>query len=342
MRAAVIPEWGSPFELVDIDTPEPGAGEVRVRIGGSGACHSDLHVKGGELGDLGFTQGRPKILGHENAGWVDAIGDGVSGLDIGEPVAVFGGWGCGNCRLCLGGNEQLCNTLLWGGMGRAGGYAEQLIVPAARHLIPLGDLDPVSIAPMTDAALTPYRAVKKALPRLVPGSTAVVVGAGGLGQFGVQLVKALSPASLVVVETSAEKRSMAAELGADLVLDPRTGDAVAEIKAFSGGEGAQAVFDFVGADATMALMTAALSRQGLGVLVGLAGGSTPFSFFALAAEATLISSNWGNHNELAEVLALARSGTITAQVEHYPLEKINDVFDRLENGEVRGRAVLVP
>ena len=342
MRAAVLPEWGSPFELIDIDTPEPGPGEVRVRIGGSGACHSDLHVKGGELGDLGFTEGRRKILGHENAGWVDALGQGVSGLEIGEPVAVFGGWGCGRCRFCLGGDEQLCNTLLWGGMGRAGGYAEQLIVPAARHLLPLGDLDPVSVAPMTDAALTPYRAVKKALPRLVAGSTAVVIGAGGLGQFGVQLVKALSPASLIVVETSADKRSLVEDLGADLVLDPSDGDAVAEIKAFSGGEGAQAVFDFVGVDATMATMASALGRQGLGVLVGLAGGSTPFSFFALAAEANLIGSNWGNHNELEEVLALARKGLISAQIEQYPLEKINDVFDRLEHGEVRGRAVLVP
>jgi propanol-preferring alcohol dehydrogenase len=342
MRAAVLPEWGSAFEVMDIDTPEPGPGEVRVRIGASGACHSDLHVKGGEMGDLGFTGDRLKILGHENAGWVDALGDGVSGLEIGEPVAVFGGWGCGRCRFCLGGDEQLCNTLLWGGMGRPGGYAEQLIVPAARHLIPLGDLDPVDVAPMTDAALTPYRAVKKALPRLVPGSTAVVIGAGGLGQFGVQLVKALSPASLVVVETAADKRDLATGLGADLVLDPTAGDAAAEIKAFSGGEGATAVFDFVGVDRTMALMAASLGRQGLGVLVGLAGGSTPFSFFALAAEATLTSSNWGNHNELTEVLALARTGAITAQVEQYPLEKINDVFDRLQNGEVRGRAVLVP
>lgn len=195
---------------------------------------------------------------------------------------------------------------------------------------------------MTDAALTPYRAVKKALPRLVPGSTAVVIWAGGLGQFGVQLVKALSPASLVVVETSADKRSMAAALGADLVLDPGDGDAVAEIKAFSGGDGARAVFDFVGVDATMAVMAMTLGRQGLGVLVGLAGGSTPFSFFALAAEATLTSSSWGNHNELAEVLALARHGAITAQVEQYPLANINEVFQRLHNGEVRGRAVLVP
>ena len=342
MRAAVIPQWGSAFEVVEIDTPEPGPGEVRVRIGGSGACHSDLHVKGGQLGDLGFTGGRLKILGHENAGWVDALGAGVSGLEIGEPVAVFGGWGCGRCRFCLGGDEQLCNTLLWGGMGRPGGYAEQLIVPDARHLIALGDLDPVDVAPMTDAALTPYRAVKKALPRLVPGSTAVVIGAGGLGQFGIQLVKALSPASLVVVDTSADKRSSATSLGADLVLDPGSVDALAEIKAFSGGGGANAVFDFVGVDSTMSLMASALERQGLGVLVGLAGGSTPFSFFALAGEANLTNSNWGNHNELTEVLALARAGVITAQVEQYPLEKINDVFDRLENGEVRGRAVLVP
>jgi alcohol dehydrogenase, propanol-preferring len=341
VRAALLHAWDEPFKVEEVPTPEPGPGEVRVRIGGAGACHSDLHFKAGAVARPGLPPA-PWILGHENAGWVDALGAGADGVEVGQPVAVFGGWGCGRCRLCLGGEEQLCDTRRWGGIGRPGGYAEALIVPSTRHLIPIDGLDPVDVAPLTDAALTPYRAVNKTLSRLVPGATAVVIGAGGLGQFGIQLLRALSPARVVVVDTSETKRLLATSLGADLVLDPTVGDPLAHIHRFAGSEGPAAVIDFVGVDTTIELALAAVGRKGLAVIVGLGGGSAPFSFLTNGGEATVTTSNWGSRNELEEVIALARAGAISARIERHDLGEINEVFTRLERGQVEGRAVLTP
>ncbi len=337
MRAAQLVEYGKPLEIREIPDPEPGPGEVLVRIGGSGACHSDLHVIGGEMPML---PGLPWTLGHENAGWVEALGPGVEGVEIGSPVAVFGGWGCGRCRFCLSGQEQVCNTLLWGGIGSPGGYAEYLVVPSSRHLVPLGDLDPATAAPLTDAGLTPYHAVRHALPLLVPGTTAVVIGVGGLGHFGLQFLRELSPARLVAVDVAESKRSLALELGADLALDPASDDVAAAVQ--DGGEGAAAVFDFVGADATLATAAACVGRQGMVVLVGLAGGSLPYSFMGMPSESVVRGSTWGTRNELEEVLALAAADRLSFHVETHPLDAINDVFHRLEAGDIVGRAVLVP
>ena len=302
MKAARLYGYGQDFVVEDLADPEPGLGEVLVRIGGSGVCHSDLHIRGGEMAALPFPP-FPLTLGHENAGWVAALGEGAEGFEIGEPVAVYGGWGCGLCRVCLGGEEQLCDVMRWGGIGRPGGYAERFVVPAARHLVRLESLDPVDAAPLTDAGLTPYRAVKKVLGRLVPGSTAVSIGVGGLGHFGLELLKVLSPARVIALDTSESKRALAASLGADLVLDPSVDDAATEVMSFTRGVGAHAVLDFVGSDETLRLATQLAGRQGVVVLAGLAGGSVPFSFFGLAAEATLTTSYWGSRNELAELVA---------------------------------------
>jgi alcohol dehydrogenase, propanol-preferring len=341
MRAAQLRGYKQDFAVEEVADPEPGPGQVLVRIGGSGACHSDLHVRSGEMAALPFPP-FPWTLGHENAGWVEALGPGATGFELGEPVAVFGGWGCGLCRLCLGGEEQLCDVMRWGGMGPPGGYAEYLLVPSTRHLVRLATLDPVEAAPLTDAGLTPYRAVKKVLDRLVPGTTVVTIGVGGLGHFGLQLLKTLSPAKVVAIDTLEAKRALAAELGADLVIDPLATDAAAEVASFTGGDGAAAVLDFVGADSTLNIALGAVGRKGLVVLVGLAGGAVPFSFFAAASEVQLTTSMWGSRNELAEVIALAEQGRLHGHVERHPLTEINIVFERLQRGEVDGRAVLVP
>ena len=341
MRAARLYGYGQEFVIDEISDPEPGPGQVVVRIGGSGACHSDLHLRGGELAALPFPP-FPWTLGHENAGWVAGLGPGTEGFEGGEPVVVFGGWGCGRCRVCLGGEEQLCDVMRWGGIGRPGGYAQYLLVPSTRHLVRLGSLDPVEAAPLTDAGLTPYRAVKKVLGRLVPGSTVVSIGVGGLGHFALQLLEVLSPARVVAVDTSETKRRLAADLGADLVLDPASTDAVDEIRAFTGGEGADAVLDFVGSDATLQTALGAVGRTGLVVLAGLAGGAAPFGFFSQATEAQLTTTYWGSRNELAELVALAEQGRVRSRIERYPLAEINTVFERLEAGLVDGRAVLVP
>jgi propanol-preferring alcohol dehydrogenase len=340
MKAARLHTPGADFIIEDLPTPAPGPGQVLVRIAGAGACHSDLHIKSGEVQGVIL----PHTLGHENAGWIESFGEGAGrqGFEVGDAVVVFGGWGCGRCRFCLGGQEQMCNTLFWGGIGPEGGYADYLLVPSIRHLLPAAGLDPVLAAPLTDAALTPYAAVKKALPYVTPGTSAVLIGAGGLGQYGVQFLKLLSEAEIIVVETNPAKRELAQTLGADVVIDPLHDDPASAIKAATGEDGAAAVLDFVGVDSTMALGAAALGRRSLFVLVGLAGGSVPFSFFAPAQGATLTTSNWGSRNELEEVLALARHGNLVSNIDQFPLSEINEVFDRLSRGLVVGRAVLVP
>ncbi len=339
MRAALLVDYGSRLQIDDVDTPEPGPGEVLIKIGGSGACHSDLHLMSGEIPML---PSMPWIMGHENAGWVEALGPGASGFDVGDAVAVYGGWGCGHCRFCLQGDEQICNVMLWGGIGRPGGYAEYMVVPSTRHLLPLGDLDPAKAAPLTDAGLTPYRAVKRAVPRLTPGTTAVVIGLGGLGHHGLQFLKEMTAAKVVAIDTDPAKRQLADRLGADATVDPNAGDPIEQILAATGGQGAEAVFDFVGSDTTLAQAIGMVGRQGLISIVGLAGGSLPYSFLGIAGEATVMGSTWGSHTELSEVIALAQAGKLADTSHTYPLDEINEVFERLEKGGIEGRAVLVP
>jgi propanol-preferring alcohol dehydrogenase len=339
MRAARLYEYGEPMRIDEVPTPEPGPGEVLVRIGGAGACHSDLHIIDGEIPLLGEE---PKILGHENAGWVEATGPGVTTFERGEPVLVFGGWGCGLCRRCLGGEEQLCDSRRWGGLGPPGGYAEYLLVPSARHLVRIGDLDPVEAAPLTDAALTPYRAVKKVAPRLLGGGWALVIGAGGLGQMAIQFLRLLTPAGVVVADLAADKREAALALGADVVVDPGAPDAAERIRDATHGEGAAAVVDLVGTEPTLALAAASLGFKGELVIVGLGNGAVPVSFFGWPPESVVTTSHWGTRNELEEVVAHARAGRLTLRVERARLEDVNDVFARLATGRVEGRAVLVP
>lgn len=164
MRAVKFVGVGKPPEVVDVEKPSPKPGEILVRIGGAGVCHSDLHVLEEGLGfEPGFT------LGHENAGWIDAMGTGAAGFKEGDAVAVFGPWGCGHCHACQLSLENYCEN--WasikgfgGGLGLDGGMAEYMVVPNSRLLVPLGDLEPAKAAPLTDAALTPYHAIKRALP----------------------------------------------------------------------------------------------------------------------------------------------------------------------------------
>lgn len=338
MRAAVLHAVGEPLSIEEVPTPEPGAGEVLVKIAASGVCHSDLHLTDGSIPPSRL----PLILGHENSGWVEKLGPGAEGFAPGDPVVVFGGWGCGRCTFCLGGEEQLCGTERWGGLGPNGGFAEYMIVPSTRHLIPADGLDLVEAAALTDAALTPYRAVKKVLPSLVPGSSVLVVGAGGLGQHAIQFLQVLTQASIIVVETAPEKRELVAGLGVQTVIDGTAADVLDQVRAATGGQGVEAALDFVGADATMSLAQHALARKGIFVLVGLAGGTTRFSFFDMPAEAVMTNSSWGSRNELVEVLALARSGKVHTVLERHPLEEANEALHRLEKGQVRGRAVLVP
>jgi propanol-preferring alcohol dehydrogenase len=328
-------------ELREVADPEPGPGEVVVRIGGAGACHSDLHLLH-ERDQLAWSL--PMTLGHENAGWVDTLGAGVRGLEVGQPVAVYGPWGCGRCARCVAGARQHCEgprRAASAGLGADGGMAPRLLVPDPSALVPLGDLDPAEAAPLTDAGLTPYSAVKRSLPVLVPGSTAVVIGVGGLGHLAIQILRALCPARVVAVDTDVEALAHAQDVGADAGV-PAGAGAAAAVRDLTGGRGADLVLDVVGADATLALAAAVVRPLGHVTIVGLAGGALPVSAATVPWGASVATTYWGSLPELREVLAMAEAGDLVPTIERVPLDRAVEAYARLRAGGVRGRLVVVP
>jgi propanol-preferring alcohol dehydrogenase len=340
--------WKTDPVLSDVSVPEPGPGQVLIQVGGAGVCHSDLHVIR-EFDDGSEVWQPPFTLGHENAGWVHTLGSGVRGWEVGQPVAVAGAWGCRTCAHCRAGIEIYCENVMaapapggGGGLGLDGGMAEYLLVPAEGYLLALPDgLDPVRAAPITDAALTPYHAIRRSLPKLTPDATALLIGAGGLGHLGIQLLKELTGVRVVVVEPRESARDLAAHHGADLILPPGD-DAVTRIRDFAKGRGVELALDFVGADETMAVAAGAVRQLGDVTIVGIAGGSFPFCFASLPIEASLQTTYWGTRAELVEVLDLAARGRITPEIETFSLDDALAAYARLEAGEIRGRAVVVP
>ena len=343
MKAYQLVEWQKPAQLRDVPVPEPGPGQVLLKIGGAGACHSDLHLMEAPAGARPLKL--PFTLGHENAGWVEKLGPGAAGYSVGDPVLVYGPWGCGRCLNCRMGMENYCENsgdARPGGLGGDGGMAPYLIVPATRFLVPLGALDPVDAAPLTDAALTSYHAVKRSLPLLGPGSTAVVIGVGGLGQMAVQILRALAAAAVVVaVDTAADKLETAKRMGADETLLSGEG-AVKRIKDMTHGQGAQLVLDMVGVDATLKMAAQAARALGHVTIVGLGGGVLPVNFFTLPHECSVASPFWGSITELVEVVSLAQTGKVRMLVEHFPLERAGEAYKLLHDGKIQGRAVITP
>ena len=345
MEALQLTGWKRPPELREVPEPDPGPGQVVVRVGGAGACHSDLHLmRDFEPGLLPYEL--PFTLGHENAGWVHALGAGVERLEVGEAVAVYGPWGCGRCHRCRQGMENYCEHQIevgaaGGGLGRDGGMAPFMLVPDARLLVPLGDLEPAQAAPLTDAGLTPYHAVKRSLPLLIPGSTVVVIGVGGLGHMAIQILRALTAARIVAVDQRDTALDLARQIGADHAV--HAGDeAAVEIRDITGARGADVVLDFVGVDATLALAAAVARPLGHLTLVGIGGGSLPFSFFSVGYEVSVATTYWGSITELIEVLVLAQAGHIHAHTQTFPLDQAAQIYDQLAAGHLTGRAVIVP
>jgi propanol-preferring alcohol dehydrogenase len=316
---------------------------VLIKIGGAGVCHSDLHVMEEELGfKPGFT------LGHENAGWVAALGQGVAGFKEGDAVAVYGPWGCGRCHACQLSAENYCEN--WaridgfgGGLGLDGGMAEYMLVPSARLLVPLGGLSPAKAAPLSDAALTPYHAIKRALPQLHAGSTVVVIGVGGLGHMAIQLLRVLAPAHIVAADVDDRKLEQARALGADEVVNNRdAGEAAERIQKIAGPRGAGLVLDLVGVKPTLDLGAKLLGRNSVWTIVGLGGGHHDFHHGSTPYGTSMSIPYWGSRVELMEVIAMAREGRIHAETTEFPLSQAVDVYRRLKAGEISGRAVLVP
>jgi alcohol dehydrogenase, propanol-preferring len=348
MRALRLNSWKSEPVLEEVDMPTPGPGQVVIRVGGAGACHSDLHLMH-EFEDGIFPWTPPFTLGHETAGWVDSVGSGVTGLSEGQAVAVYGWWGCGRCSRCRVGIETMCENpaeaIVPGGgsgLGADGGMAEYMLVPDERLLLPLPDgLTPVEGAPLTDAGLTPYHAVARSRAKLTPEAFAVVIGAGGLGHLAVQILKATTAVRVVAVDIRPEALQLATSVGADFVVP--FGDAAAtEIRDLTAGRGANVVIDCVGSDATLALGAAVVRSFGDLTIAGVGGGSFPVSFFSIPYEVSVQTINWGSRPELADVLELGARGLLTPAITTYALEDAPRAYEELRAGRVEGRAVIVP
>ncbi|PRY56173.1 NAD(P)-dependent alcohol dehydrogenase [Glycomyces artemisiae] len=344
MKALQYREIGAAPEVVEIPTPEPGPGEVLLKVTAAGVCHSDIAVM--EWPAEGFPYALPLTLGHEGAGTVEALGDGVTGVEVGESVAVYGPWGCGRCIKCAAGEENYCQRaqelgINPPGLGSPGAIAEYLIVDDARHLVPLGDLDPVQTVPLTDAGLTPYHAIKRSLPKLTPGSTAVVIGTGGLGHVAVQVLRAVSAARVVALDVSEDKLELARKVGAHEAFLSNE-EAAGKVKELTGGVGAQAVFDFVGVGPTVATAGACAAVESDVTIVGIGGGTLPVGFGALPFEVSAKAPYWGTRDELIEVLDLARGGHVDVHVETFSLDEAPEAYERLHAGRINGRAVILP
>jgi propanol-preferring alcohol dehydrogenase len=349
MRALRLMEWRTDPVVVEVEDPEPGPGQAVVRVGGAGACHSDLHIMREFGAEMGVPWKLPFTLGHENAGWVHSLGAGVRGVEPGQPVAVYGAWGCGACSRCRLGVENYCENPFGApvvsggcGLGLDGGMAELLLVDDARHLVPLpGGLDPVGAAPLTDAALTPYHAIRLSWPKLDPAATAVVIGVGGLGHLAVQILKATTAARVIAVDTRQSALELARSHGTDLCVEAGE-TAVGAIREATDGRGADVVLDFVGSDETMRTGAACARSMGDLTVVGIAGGNLPVSFFGVPHELSVRTTYWGSRPELVEVLELGARGLIHPMIKTFALDDAMDAYRAMETGAAEGRAVIVP
>jgi propanol-preferring alcohol dehydrogenase len=343
MRAVRLTAWESEPVLVDVPVPTPQGSEVLIAVGAAGLCRTDLHVMHSPP-DV-YPYALPFTLGHETAGRVAALGPSASGITEGDDVVVYARWGCGSCWQCANGRDNACGRSLRGphgaGLGRDGGLAEYILVPSAHYLVPASGLEMAAAAPLADAALTPYHAVKLSLAQLRPGSTVLLLGVGGLGHMAVQILKAITAARIIAVDVRDAALEMARAAGADVTLsaDGLTPDG---IRAETGPDGATVALDFVGNDATLKLAAGSIDQGGDLSFVGRGGGQLAVAPGLIPYETTVRMPTWGTVPELAEVVALARAGAIHTEADVFGLEDALTAYGKLERGEVLGRAVVVP
>ena len=344
MKAVQYRKVGSQPEVVDIPKPEPGPGQVLLKVTAAGLCHSDQFIM--SLPESQYTFGLPLTLGHEGTGIVEALGEGVAYPAVGDDVAVYGPWGCGRCIKCAEGKENYCvnaerMNIRPPGLGAPGAMAEYLLVDNARHLVPLEGLDPIKNVSLTDAGLTPYHAIKGSMAKLNAGSTAVVIGTGGLGHVGIQILRAITGARVIALDVSPEKLDLAKDVGAhEAILS--NDEAPDRIKKLTGGQGASAVFDFVGAPPTVKIAAASAAAEADIQVVGIGGGNLPVGFGSTAYDVAVRAPYWGSRSELIEVLDLARRGQVSVEVETFTLDEGPKAYQLLHDGKIRGRAVVGP
>lgn len=333
MKAYRLFEWKQPPKLVDIPIPEPGAGQIRLKVAGNGICQSDLHmIHEWEASPPHLNIELPMTIGHEVGGWVDKLGPGVSGFEPGQ-AAIVTIAGCGHCRYCAAGWNNYClNKGKQVGMGLDGGLAEYVVAPAAA-VVPV-NMDPADAAPLTDAALSSYHAVKRVLPLLTGGTSVAVIGVGGLGHLAIQELKVMSPARIIAYDVNDEALDLAKEVGADVCLK-------SEEKNFE-KMSVEAVLDFVGAGATMTSAAKMIRPLGHIVVVGRGPGAFSLTYNALPYGAMLSNTFGGSKSELMELIGLAEAGLIKPHVTRFKLEEVDLALEKLAQGEIRGRGVVIP
>jgi NAD+-dependent secondary alcohol dehydrogenase Adh1 len=331
--------YNQPLELVERPTPEISRPtDVLVRIGGAGVCATDLHAIEGLMEPAGVTL--PRVLGHENAGWVEEVGNGVTTVAKGDAVLVFPPHSCGLCVPCRRGIDMLCIHHQFTGLTVDGGFADYVLVPERSLLSLPAGVEPAAVAPHADAGLTAYHAVRRLRHLATPGTTAVVIGVGGVGHIALQLLRELGSGATIAIDTDSRRRALATELGADNVLDGKGSvDAVREL---TGGRGADLVFDFVGTDQSHADSTAMLARGGTYSIIGFGGMVSVPSAAFVGNEHTVAGNLVGTWLDLWEVMQLHAAGRIVLKTESHPLDSVNEVLAKLHDGEITGRAVLVP
>jgi NAD+-dependent secondary alcohol dehydrogenase Adh1 len=341
MKAVQLSKYDREPDLVDVPEPQITSPlDVVVRVGGAGVCRTDLHIIEGQWQEKSGVN-LPYTLGHENAGWVHEVGSAVTGVSVGDPVILHPLATCGLCRACRDGDDVHCVNSAFPGIDSDGGYAE-LIKTNARAVVRLDpSLEPAGVAALADAGLTAYHAVRKAAAALRPGDKAVVIGAGGLGHIGVQVLKALSAAEIIVIDRSPEALKLAGELGAEHLVTADGGQ-VEAVMDLTGANGAEAVIDFVGEGGAIEDGVAMLRRAGNYYVIGYGGVLNVPTIDVISTEINFIGNLVGSYNDLAELMVLAAQGKVALHTSTYPLADYASALKDLDEGHVRGRAILVP
>jgi alcohol dehydrogenase, propanol-preferring len=349
MRSFQVCECGAPLQMNEAEVPKPSGTQVLLKMLAAGVCHSDLHIWDGyyEIGggkklmlaDRGIKL--PLTMGHENVGEVVAVGPDAKGVTVGDVRLVNPWMGCGECKVCQRGDENLCVKPQNVGVFSQGGYATHMLVPSHRHLFDIGGLNPTDAAPLACSGVTAFSALKK-IPTLTDEAV-VIIGAGGVGLMGVTLARKMGAKDVIIVDIDAAKRDAALKAGASKAVDGKAADAVAQIQAATGG-GAWGVIDFVGSGQTVNLAVASLIKGGTLVVVGLYGGdvTVPTPYLPLRAM-TLRGSYVGSQSDMAELIELVkRTGLPPVPIKTRPLEEVNATLNDLRAGKIVGRVVLTP
>ena len=325
------------------EVPDPvvkGPLDVVVKIGGAGVCRTDLHIIEGQWAEA-MGVALPYTIGHENAGWVHEIGSGVTNVAVGDTVILHPTPTCGLCRACRAGQDMHCEKSAFPGLDSDGGMADYLLT-SARACVKLDpSTRPEDVAALADAGITAYHAVRKAVPLLYPGTTCVVIGAGGLGHIGIQCLKALTATTIVVVDRNPDALALATKLGADhtVVAD---GSQVQTVQEMTDGKGADVVLDFVAEQGAEQDGFAMTRPAGSYYVIGYGGTLTIPTLDVISTERNIVGNIVGTYNELVELMVLAEAGKVTLHTKTYPLDAAQDALRDLDAGLVRGRAILVP